>query len=46
MGWPRGPAMGRVLAELLEAVLDDPAMNTRENLLTIAERVKSKYGIK
>ena len=44
-GWPRGPAMGRVLQELLEAVLDDPALNERERLLFIAGRLKSKYGV-
>ena len=34
-----GPAVGKVLAELLEAVLEDPALNERERLLEIAERV-------
>ncbi len=33
---PKGPIMGEVLNYLLEAVLDDPAQNTREKLLCIA----------
>jgi tRNA nucleotidyltransferase (CCA-adding enzyme) len=32
-----GPIVGRVLNELLELVLDNPEMNTRENLLSKAE---------
>ena len=39
LGIPAGPAVGRILAELLEAVLDDPAQNERERLLEIAGRV-------
>ncbi|MCX7030537.1 MAG: HD domain-containing protein [Spirochaetes bacterium] len=39
LGIPAGPAVGTVLAELLEAVLDDPALNERDHLLAIAERV-------
>jgi tRNA nucleotidyltransferase (CCA-adding enzyme) len=34
-----GPAVGKVLGELLEAVLDDPVLNERERLLEIAERL-------
>ena len=45
IGIPRGPAMGRILAELLETVLDDPAQNDRARLLLIAERLKDKHGI-
>lgn len=44
-GWPRGPVMGRALAELLEAVLDDPELNERGRLLEIAEKIKPKYGL-
>jgi hypothetical protein len=36
--------MGRILAELLETVLDDPEQNTREKLLEIAGKIKDKYG--
>ena len=32
-GLPRGPAIGEVLATLLERVVDDPTLNTRERLL-------------
>jgi putative nucleotidyltransferase with HDIG domain len=45
IGVPKGPAMGRILSELLETVLDDPAQNTREALLGIASRIKAKYGV-
>jgi poly(A) polymerase/tRNA nucleotidyltransferase (CCA-adding enzyme) len=39
LGIPPGPAVGAVLSQLLEAVLDDPALNERERLLEIAEDV-------
>ncbi len=45
IGWPKGPMMGKVLLELLEAVLDDPELNTKERLLDIAGRLKGKYGV-
>ncbi len=45
-GIPKGPAMGKILAELLEAVLDDPEQNTAERLLAIATNLKPKYGIR
>jgi tRNA nucleotidyltransferase (CCA-adding enzyme) len=35
-GIERGPILGRVLRELLDAVLEDPALNTRETLLQLA----------
>jgi putative nucleotidyltransferase with HDIG domain len=35
-GIPPGPRIGQVLNQLLEAVLDDPARNTRSELLSIA----------
>ncbi|MDR0554794.1 MAG: HD domain-containing protein [Treponema sp.] len=35
-GIKSGPRMGRILQELLETALDDPAQNTREKLLEIA----------
>lgn len=37
-GIPPGPGMGVVLDALLEAVLDDPSLNTKPRLLTIARR--------
>lgn len=39
LGIPPGPAVGAVLSQLLDAVLDDPALNERERLLQIAEKV-------
>ncbi|MBP7095575.1 MAG: HD domain-containing protein [Spirochaetia bacterium] len=45
IGVPRGPVMGRMLAELLEAVMEDPSLNERDRLLLIAERMKEKYGL-
>jgi hypothetical protein len=32
-GVPSGPALGRLLQELLDAVIEDPAVNTRASLL-------------
>ena len=37
-GIPRGPMLGVVLEALLETVLDDPAQNTKEQLLEIARK--------
>jgi tRNA nucleotidyltransferase/poly(A) polymerase len=45
IGVPRGPVMGKILAELLETVLDDPAQNEAERLLGIARELKGKYGL-
>ena len=36
-GIPKGPSMGLVLDYLLEAVMDDPAMNTKEALLNLGK---------
>jgi tRNA nucleotidyltransferase (CCA-adding enzyme) len=41
IGFAAGPALGRVLHELLEAVVDDPAVNTRDALL---ERARGKLA--
>lgn len=37
---PPGPSVGIVIEELMEVVLDDPRMNTREQLLTIARNIR------
>ena len=37
-----GPEVGRMLAELFERVLDDPALNTREQLLALAREIERK----
>lgn len=38
---PPGPAIGRLLAALLEAVLEDPTLNSREQLLVLARAMAS-----
>jgi tRNA nucleotidyltransferase (CCA-adding enzyme) len=35
LGVPRGPRIGEVLDQLLERVLDDPSLNTRERLTAL-----------
>jgi len=42
LGIPQGKTIGIILGELLETVLDDPAQNTRQTLMNIAERIKNK----
>jgi tRNA nucleotidyltransferase (CCA-adding enzyme) len=41
LGIPPGPAIGRLLAALLEAVLEDPTLNSREQLLALARAMAS-----
>ena len=36
IGVPKGPVIGTILDELLQTVLDDPKLNKKETLLTIA----------
>ena len=36
-GIPAGPMLGRILHDLLERVLDDPALNTHDRLLALAK---------
>ena len=38
LGIPAGPLMGEVLRELLEAVTDDPSLNTPEALAELVRR--------
>lgn len=40
LGLSPGPAIGKVLASLLESVTDDPELNTREKLLELAREVQ------
>ncbi|MGP1594172.1 MAG: CCA tRNA nucleotidyltransferase [Treponema sp.] len=42
IGIPAGKQLGLVLQELLETVLDDPAQNTKEQLLPIAAAIYQK----
>jgi len=44
IGIQSGKMMGMILKELLETVLDDPAQNTREKLLEIAEKIHNERG--
>jgi tRNA nucleotidyltransferase (CCA-adding enzyme) len=36
LGYAEGPELGRILESLLDAVVDDPSLNTREQLLELA----------
>ena len=45
IGIAPGPAMGRILNQLLQEVLDDPARNTREALLAAATRALSMQSV-
>ena len=40
LGWKRGPELGAVLAGLLDRVLEDPSLNTRERLLALLAQEK------
>jgi len=40
LGFSSGPALGDALKALLDAVLDDPALNTRDELLARAEALR------
>ncbi|MDT4761396.1 CCA tRNA nucleotidyltransferase [Sphaerochaeta sp. PS] len=44
LGIPKGKMIGEILSYLLETVLDDPAQNTRDQLLTIARSYCSRVG--
>ena len=39
-GIPQGPVLGAVLERLVDRVIDDPALNTREKLLELAVEVR------
>ncbi|MEP6694410.1 MAG: HD domain-containing protein [Chloroflexota bacterium] len=40
LGTPSGPAVGRILNELFERVLDEPSLNTREKLIELAKALR------
>jgi poly(A) polymerase/tRNA nucleotidyltransferase (CCA-adding enzyme) len=46
IGVHKGPAMGKVLNELLETVLDDPEQNTKETLLCLAAALRDRFGLR
>jgi tRNA nucleotidyltransferase (CCA-adding enzyme) len=41
---PPGPLVGKLLAALMDRVLDDPALNTREALVALAEQLRQQLG--
>ncbi|MDR2485848.1 MAG: HD domain-containing protein [Treponema sp.] len=43
IGVKAGPSIGIILRELLETVVDDPALNTKEKLLEIARNLNLRY---
>ncbi len=40
-----GPRLGAILHYLMEQVLDDPALNTRESLLSLAAEFNARYDL-
>ena len=45
IGFEKGPALGDELAALLDAVLEEPSLNTKEDLISMAERhLKDRSG--
>jgi poly(A) polymerase/tRNA nucleotidyltransferase (CCA-adding enzyme) len=40
VGFPAGPQLGRVLDELLDAVVEEPALNSRDRLLARAKELR------
>ena len=44
LGIAPGPALGRLLDWLLERVIADPTVNTRDGLLDLARRRQSSEG--
>ncbi|MBA3582961.1 MAG: polynucleotide adenylyltransferase, partial [Gemmatimonadetes bacterium] len=44
LGLQPGPEVGRILRELFERVLDDPDLNTRDSLLSLARKVHARSG--
>ena len=44
LGWEPSPALGRALDRLLQAVIGEPELNTRDRLLAEAERLLAHAG--
>ena len=44
LGMAPGPALGRLLDELLERVLGDPMLNERNRLLALAREIAGDAG--
>ena len=43
-GIPAGPLLGKILHALLERVVEDPSLNTREQLLALARGLPAQWG--
>lgn len=43
IGMKPGPQLGAVIDKLLELVMDDPAQNTKENLLVLAHKINTPF---
>ena len=41
-GIPAGKELGRILKELLDCVIEDPAMNEKERLLEVAKKISQE----
>jgi hypothetical protein len=39
-----GPAVGEILRELLDRVIEDPSLNTRDKLMPLAEELAAKQS--
>lgn len=39
LGIPEGPQIGKILNQLVEIVIDDPALNTKEHLLALVKEI-------
>lgn len=46
LGFPEGPVIGQILKQMVEVVLDDPALNTKEHLLALAKEMKDNGVIR
>ena len=42
LGIPAGPKIGEILSYLLERVMDDPSLNEKSDLITLAETYEMK----
>jgi hypothetical protein len=44
MGLPPGPEVGRIMAELVEAVTDQPELNTEQGLMNLLRHMRKASG--
>jgi len=45
LGIPEGPALGAVIAALVDRTLDDPSLNTRDKLLALAREILDNSAV-